>query len=213
MGVFSRFKDIVNANINSLLDMAEDPEKMIKLMISEMEDTLIEQKTSCAATMAEAKKCERKINELTSTVNRWQSRAMLAIEKNREDLAKEALLEKKKEFAKIDKEKENLEHYQAIIKDAKEKISQLDEKLVSVKNKYKIMRDRAKKAEEEKKAKELLNKSKTTNFDFMEDRINRMEAMNDLENNFADLEKEFENLESMTDIEKELAELKIKMEK
>ncbi len=213
MGVFSRFKDIVNANINSLLDMAEDPEKMIKLMISEMEDTLIEQKTSCAATMAEAKKCERKINELTSTSNRWQSRAMLAIEKNREDLAKEALLEKKKELAKIDKEKENLEHYEEIIKEAKEKISQLDEKLVSVKNKYKIMRERAKKAEEERKAKEVLNKSKTTNFDFMEDRINRMEAMNDLENNFADLEKEFENLEGMADIEKELADLKMKMEK
>ncbi|MGD1823391.1 MAG: PspA/IM30 family protein [Pleomorphochaeta sp.] len=213
MSVFSRFVDIVNANINSILDKAEDPEKMIKLMISEMEDTLIELKTSCAATMADEKRTEKKIADIQSTISRWQSRAMLAIEKNREDLAKEALLEKKKISSTLEKEKEALVNYQKLVTDSKDKISKLEDKLVSVKNKYKLMKERTRKAEEEQRAKDLLNKSRNTNFDFMEDKINRMEAMNDLDNNYDDLDKKFKDLEGMDDIEKELAELRSKMEK
>src|SRR6056297_3525167 len=110
MGIFTRFRDIVSSNINAILDKAEDPEKMIKLMIMEMEDTLIELKTSCAASMANQKRAENKINDLKLAISRWESRAMLAIEKNRDDLAKEALLEKKKITSSLNKEFENLNH-------------------------------------------------------------------------------------------------------
>ena len=213
MSVFSRFLDIVNANINSLLDKAEDPEKMIKLMIMEMEDTLIELKTSCAASMANEKRTLTKINEIKLAMSRWQSRAMLAIEKNREDLAKEALLEKKKLATDLEKKENELESFKEIVKVSKDEISQVEEKLKSVNSKYNLMKERAKRAEEEKKAQDILNKTKGTNLDFMEDKINRMEAMNDLDSTYDDLNKKFQDLEGMDDIEKELDELKKKLEK
>lgn len=213
MSVFSRFMDIVNANINSLLDKAEDPEKMIKLMIMEMEDTLIELKTSCAASMANEKRILNKIKEIELAISRWQSRAMLAIEKNREDLAKEALLEKKKLAKELEKKQKELDSIKEIVKVSKDEISQVEEKLRSVNSKYNLMKERAKRAEEERKAQDILNKSKGTNFDFMEEKINRMEAMNDLDSTFDDLNKKFQDLEGMDDIEKELDELKKKLEK
>lgn len=212
MSVFSRFMDIVNSNINSILDKAEDPEKMIKLMIMEMEDTLIELKTSCASSMASEKKAEKKINEIESAISRWQSRAMLAIEKHREDLAKDALLEKKKLTASLEKEKQELNSIKEIVRVSKDKISQVEDKLRSVNNKYTLMKERSKRAEEEK-AQDILNKTNNTNFDFMEDRINRMEAMNDLDSVYDDLDKKFKDLEGMDDIDKELAELRKKLEK
>lgn len=213
MSVFSRFMDIVNSNINSILDKAEDPEKMIKLMIMEMEDTLIELKTSCASSMASEKKAEKKINEIESAISRWQSRAMLAIEKHREDLAKDALLEKKKLTASLEKEKQELNSIKEIVRVSKDEISQVEDKLRSVNNKYTLMKERSKRAEEEKKAQDILNKTNNTNFDFMEDRINRMEAMNDLDSVYDDLDKKFKDLEGMDDIDKELAELRKKLEK
>jgi len=205
--------DIVNSNINSILDKAEDPEKMIKLMIMEMEDTLIELKTSCASSMASEKKAEKKINEIESAISRWQSRAMLAIEKHREDLAKDALLEKKKLTASLEKEKQELNSIKEIVRVSKDEISQVEDKLRSVNNKYTLMKERTKRAEEEKKAQDILNKTNNTNFDFMEDRINRMEAMNDLDSVYDDLDKKFKDLEGMDDIDKELAELRKKLEK
>ncbi|NCD05594.1 MAG: phage shock protein A [Spirochaetia bacterium] len=213
MSVFSRFMDIVNSNINSILDKAEDPEKMIKLMIMEMEDTLIELKTSCASSIASEKKAEKKINEIESAISRWQSRAMLAIEKHREDLAKDALLEKKKLTASLEKEKQELNSIKEIVRVSKDEISQVEDKLRSVNNKYTLMKERTKRAEEEKKAQDILNKTNNTNFDFMEDRINRMEAMNDLDSVYDDLDKKFKDLEGMDDIDKELAELRKKLEK
>ena len=96
MGIFTRFRDIVGSNINSMLDRAEDPEKLIKLMIQEMEDTLIELKTACAGVMAENKKVERQLQGLDKRVDYWESKAGLAVHKGRDDLAREALLEKRR---------------------------------------------------------------------------------------------------------------------
>jgi len=78
MGIFTRFRDIVSSNINAMLDKAEDPEKLIKLMIREMEDTLVEIKASCAGVMAERKKIERQLEEVQSREKQWGERAELA---------------------------------------------------------------------------------------------------------------------------------------
>ncbi|HID30145.1 MAG TPA: phage shock protein A, partial [Desulfobacterales bacterium] len=96
MGVFTRFRDIVSSNINAMLDRAENPEKMIKLMIHEMEDTLVELKASCAGVMASSKKVQRELQEIRSHTSRWHEKAQLAVEKGRDDLAREALVEKRR---------------------------------------------------------------------------------------------------------------------
>ena len=96
MGIFTRFRDIVSSNINAMLDRAEDPEKLIKLMIHEMEDTLIEIKASCAGVMAGAKKVQRQLSDVRARVAYWEEKAGLAVNKGRDDLAREALIERRK---------------------------------------------------------------------------------------------------------------------
>lgn len=152
MGVFSRFLDIVNSNINALLDQAEDPEKMIKLMINEMEDTIIEIKSNCAAAIGSKNTMDRKVKELESLVDRWQNRAELAIASGRDALAREALLEKKKLSQELASLKEEASKYDATIAKYKEDIAKLEEKLASAKAKYQSMREASQKAQAQAQA-------------------------------------------------------------
>src|SRR3974390_62734 len=94
MGIFSRLADIVNSNINAILDRSEDPEKIIRLIIQEMEDTLVEVRSGAVRTIAERKELERKVEALRHEREEWERRAEFAVTKGREDLAKGALLAK-----------------------------------------------------------------------------------------------------------------------
>lgn len=206
MGVFSRFKDIINSNINSLLDKAEDPAKMLKLMMQEMEDTLIELKSSCAARMASRIRLERKVNEQQALVSRWQSRAELAVDKGRDDLAKDALLEKKKETEVLESLRKDLASYDEMITESKNEISQLEEKLKQAQQKFKLLQEKEKSAKNEAEVNSHIRRS--GEFDAYQSRIDRMFAENELNRSEKSTDEKFRDLEEQEEIEKELEELK-----
>ncbi len=208
MGVFSRFKDIVNANINALLDKAEDPEKMLKLMMQEMEDTLIELKSNCAARMASRIRLERRIEEQKALISRWQSRAELAVDKGRDDLARDALIEKKKELATLSSLMKDLDSYSEIIDQSKAEINQLEEKLSQAKLKLKGLQEKARAAEAEALANERLKRNTESHFDDLESIIDRINAENELNRPSRTTADKFRDLEEQEEIEKELEALK-----
>ena len=206
MGVFNRVKDIISANVNLLLDKAEDPSKMLRLMIQEMEDTIIDLKSSCAAQLAEKKTLTRKLDEADSKVTQWEERAKLALEKNREDLAKEALLEKKNWKEKLTFLEKNLETITNSVDCSREDIINLEKKLLSVKTKYKELQYRVKEAEDSKKINQYNTQSKIFE---MERHVDRMEAKLDGESfGKSSLEDEFSRLEDNNSIDEELENLK-----
>ena len=214
MGVFTRFRDIVSANINAMLDKAEDPEKMIKLMISEMEDTLIELKSSCAGVIAGRKKVERKLEEMREKAELWSERAALAVAKGRDNLAREALIEKRR-FAHLVESLENeVREYGTLIDKYHEDMSELEKKLTSAKEKKRVLVERHKSAVSSKRAQEEIRRSTgaeaIARFDKLESRIERMEAEAELVNagKKPTDEKEFNTLASDAEIENELAKIK-----
>src|SRR5579864_3326685 len=146
MGIFSRLADIVNSNINAILDRAEDPEKIIRLIIQEMEDTLVEVRSGAVRTIAERKELERRIETQRQEHRDWERRAEFAITKGREDLAKGALLAK----ARLSQSIETLERQLKQMEDALEKqnqdIGKLQAKLADAKAREKVIVARQKSA-------------------------------------------------------------------
>lgn len=214
MGIFTRFSDIISSNINSMLDKAEDPEKMIKLMIHEMEDTLIELKSSCAGVIAGRKKVERKLEEMHARKDLWAERARLAVAKGRDNLAREALIEKRRFSVIAEALESELAEYGGLITQYREDISELESKLNNAKEKKRVLAQRHKRATGKKRAQEDIRRSNSSDtmarFDKLESRIEQMEAEAELVNapNKPTVEEEFDNLASDDEIENELAKIK-----
>ena len=219
MGIFTRFRDIINSNLNAMLDRAEDPEKLIKLMIREMEDTLVELKASCAGVMAQVKKIERELAETRDRADYWGRKASLAVSKGRDDLAREALLEKRNfqdREARLERERSN---HQGLIDQYKEDIQQLEDKLAGAREKQRILVQRHIRASKSKRAQEDIRRADSTDailrFEQLENRIERMEAEADLVNfgRKPALEDEMENLVLDDEIEQELRDIKSSLAK
>lgn len=206
MSIFTRFKDIVNSNINSLLDKAEDPEKMLRLMIGEMEDTVIDLKTTTAARMAEAIRSEKKVDEAKATVDRWQARAELAIEKGKDDLAREALMEKKHAQEAYERALENISSLKKSVEEGKEEIRTLEDKIKAAKDKLVSLQREQARAQERRDSSVNLN----ARFEEMENRINRMNAYNDLSKKSEEksAEEKFSEMEKNDEIEAEIERIK-----
>ena len=214
MGIFTRFRDIVSANINAMLDRAEDPEKLVRLMIREMEDTLIEIKASCAGVMAAGKKIERQLDEAKGRITYWDEKAPLAVRKGRDDLAREALMEKRRSVERAEILEQELIEHNALIDAYQDDIRQLESKLRGAKEKQRILVQRHIHANGKRRAQEEIRRIDSTEamfrFDDLESRIERMEAEAGLINHGtgSSLRADLENLGTDEEIEKELEALK-----
>jgi len=180
MGVFSRLKDIVNSNINSMVDKAEDPEKLIKLMIMEMEDTLVEIKASAAGVMATRKKAEREYESYLARAKEWGAKARLAIDKEREDLAREALQEKHHFMKMAESQKRELVEFNALIEQYQDDIRLLEGKLSEAREKHRVLLQRHIHAHGAKRVQTQIRKAETSGafarFEHLEHRVDRVEA-------------------------------------
>ncbi len=180
MGIFSRMSDIINSNINSLLDSAEDPEKMIRLIIQEMEDTLVEVRSSSARVLADRKTAARKHAQVQSEVANWESKAKLAISKGREDLARAALQEKRaieEALATVELELSSTDDH---ITQLNEEIGQLQAKLSDAKAKQKAILMRSQTVESRLAVKRQVHRSELddafTKFERFERRMDNIEG-------------------------------------
>lgn len=216
MGIFSRFSDIVNSNINALLDKAEDPEKMVRLIIQEMEDTLVEVRSSSAKTIAEKKELQRVVSRLEEDVADWQGKAELALSKDRDDLARSALIEKQKaadQAASVNADIANLDLHISKLQD---EVSQLQEKLADAKARQKTMLMRQQTVASRLEVKKSLDSTRLNDamykFERYEQKIDNLEAqVESYDLGKKTLRDEFAELASQDKIDSELAALKAKM--
>lgn len=219
MGIFTRMKDIVNSNINAMLDRAEDPEKLMRLMIQEMEDTLVEIKAQCAGAMAQCKTFGRRKDEAEDRAAAWADKARLAISKGREDLAREALMEKRRFTEKAESIARQIEECQTLVDQYQKDIQELESKIQTVREKQKTLVQRHTHAQSRRKAQESIRKIDTSDvmarFESFARRVDHMEAEADLVNygRKPTLDDKFASLGADEDIEKELAGLRDEMKK
>jgi phage shock protein A len=219
MGIFTRFRDIVSSNINAMLDRAEDPEKLIKLMIREMEDTLVELKASCAGVMANTKKFQRQVEEAGSRAKYWEEKAELAVNKGRDDLAREALVEKRRYAERVEALEQEIAEHNGLVDQYQEDITQLEERLRSAQEKQRMLVQRHIRANKRRRAQEEIRRVDSAEamfkFEDLENRIERMEAEADMVNfgRKPSLDAEFESLVVDEEIEKELRSLKSSLTK
>jgi len=217
MGIFSRFSDIINSNINSLLDKAEDPEKMVRLIIQEMEDTLVEVRSASAKTIANRKEVSAQIAKLSSEASDWEAKAELAINKDREDLARAALQEKKKCEDAVETLSKEFTIIESQIGKLQDETAQLQDKLADAKARQKTIIMRQKTASSRLEVKKSLDNSKIDSamgrFEQYERKIDDLESQVDAYDlGKKTLNDEFAELESDTKVEDELAALKKKMQ-
>jgi phage shock protein A len=215
MKTFKRFKNIVNSNLNSALNSLENPEKMIRLMITDLEETLSQVKKTKANHLREKSILEKDLSDLKERITRWESRAKLAVEKGKDDLAREALNEKRECEIRINRIYEDLKSYESILMSDDESVAQLATKLKEIKEKQASLVRRAQNAKTKKKVESALKVSESfeigEKFNDLEARIEQME--NEVNLDHSSHLDEFEKLEINEEIEAELEKLKAQNKK
>ncbi len=217
MGVFSRLTDIINSNLTAMLDRAEDPEKMIRLIIQEMEDTLVEVRSTAARAIAEKKGINRQLDRLADSASEWERKAEFAISRGRDDLAKGALLEK----SKLSDSARALEAELALLDDSLAKndsdVARLEIKLTEAKAKQKTIRSRKDTVDAQLKVRRQLHDPRVDDafarFEKIEKRIDATEG--EIESydlgQRRSLSDEIAELEAENSIQEELDALKARM--
>jgi len=216
MGIFSRLTDIVNSNINVILDKAEDPQKIVRLMIQEMEDTLVEVRSAAARSIADKKESGRALAAFEKEAREWQAKAELAIDKGREDLAKAALVEKAHAERSADALREQQAAIDSGLEQLDEDIARLEEKLADARSRQQALvarhRTASHRLEVRKKIHDHRIDDALVRFDHYERRMDDVEGRVEAYDLGArkDLRQEFTELEASEAVEQELEAMKAK---
>ena len=220
MGIFSRTRDIIAANFTDLLDKAEDPAKMIRMIILEMEETLVEVRASAARTIADQKEMRRHITKLDTLQESWTEKAELALSKGREDLAKAALVEKQKAADMATQLTSEITVLDEALKSAEEDINKLQTKLREARTRQNSIVTRLETAHNRYKLREMYAGPKMqdafSRFEVMERRVDMAEGRAEVAGMGAppkSLEEEIAELKSAEKVEAELAAMKARVGK
>ena len=217
MGIFSRTRDIIAANFNELLDQADDPAKMIRMIILEMEETLVEVRASAARTIADQKEMHRHCVKLDKLQADWGEKAQLALSKDREDLARAALVEKKRAADMADQLKQEIAVLDDALRAYEQDIAKLQNRLREARSRQTQIAARLESAENRVKLRTLMTNERVdealTRFDQLERRVDyaegRAEALSIADGtNKPSLSDEIAALEGADKIDEELEEMK-----
>ena len=215
MGIFSRMTDIVNANLNAMLDKAEDPEKMVRLIIQEMEDTLVEVRSTSVRSIARKKELQRHIVNLNAEAAEWQRKAELAVSKDRDDLARAALEVKSRTLIRIDELEKELKHAETEIVKLDDDTGKLKAKLADARQRQKAIVLRQASVASRLRVKQQINDQRISDtmlkMEQYEGKIERMEAeVESYDLGSRTLADEFVQLEAGNKLEAELEQLRAK---
>ena len=218
MGIFSRTRDIVAANFTDLLDKAEDPAKMIRMIIMEMEETLVEVRASAARTIADQKEMRRQISKLEKIQEGWTEKAELALSKGREDLAKAALVEKRKAGDMADQLRVEIQVLDDGLRASEEDIAKLQARLRDARTRQNAIMSRIESAQNRSRLREMYAGPKTqeafSRFDVLERRADMAEGQAEALSLGAPaktLEEEIAELRNEEAVDAELEALKAKL--
>ncbi len=217
MGIFSRTRDIIAANVTDLLDKAEDPAKMIRMIIMEMEETLVEVRASAARSIADQKEMRRQIARLEGLQASWTEKAELALSKDREDLAKAALVERQKAGDMADSLKVEIEVLDDALRASEADIAKLQGKLREARARQNAIMSRLESAHNRVRMREAYAGPKVdeafSRFDMLERRADMAEGAAEalaLASPKKTLEEEIAELRNADKIDAELEALKAK---
>ena len=211
MGIFSRTRDIIAANVTDLLDRAEDPAKMIRMIILEMEETLVEVRASAARQIADIKEIRRALGRLDEIQKDWTAKAELALSKDREDLAKAALTERQKAADMAEGLHAEVSQIEQVLRSYEADIAKLQAKLREARARQNAVSARFESAVTRAKAREIMNGSRTqdafSKFEILERRADfaegRAEALG-----MSSLEDEIHELRAAEAVDRELEAMK-----
>jgi phage shock protein A len=205
MGIFSRLKTLVSANVNDMISKAEKPEKMLNQLLIDMNEQLIESKKAVAMAIADEKKLERETRNQSGQAQEWERKAILAVKAEQDELAKEALIRKSEHDNLYLEYKKQWEAQKSSVEGLKTSLRELQNKIEEAQRKKNLLIARAKRAEAQKKIQSTIssvsgNRTAFDAFDRMARKVDQMEAE-------AEASKELEDLSPGADLEKRFAEL------